>query len=301
LKDVLAASAEERFTVYRWLYTSKNKAAQDRRIRTLFEIQAFKEIHRVWQTLGYPFNSLVPSYATAIGSSADRPAALAALVGILLNHGMHYPTYKIKRLSFAEDTPYETVLASTASEGQPVLLPEVAEVARQALIETVEQGSAVRARGAFRDATAQPLIIGGKTGTGDHRYKIFGPDAQVIDEYVVNRTATFVFFIEDRFYGVITAHVPGRQAEKYHFTSSLAVQLFRAVAPLLQPLIERPTLDLNMVMSSIDHDPKKGVHRTFETETMHDESMALRTSKAPCVRIDNCMPLVSEAVLKPLS
>ena len=27
--------------------------------------------------LGYPFGSLVPSYATSLGSSADRPAALA--------------------------------------------------------------------------------------------------------------------------------------------------------------------------------------------------------------------------------
>jgi membrane peptidoglycan carboxypeptidase len=170
---------------------------------------------------------------------------------------VHYPTYKIKRLRFAEDTPYETVLATTAAEGQRVLLPEVAAVARRALVDTVEKGSAVRARAALKDTTAQPLIIGGKTGTGDDRYKVFGPDAQVIDEYVVNRTATFVFFIEDRFYGVITAHVPGRQAEKYHFTSSLAVQLFRTVAPLLQPLIERPAAGLIMSMSSADHDPRK--------------------------------------------
>jgi membrane peptidoglycan carboxypeptidase len=257
LEDVMAASAEERYTAYRWLYTSKNKAGQDRRIRTLLEIEAFALIHRTWQALGYPFDSLVPSYATAGGSSADRPSALATLVGILLNHGVHYPTRKIERLRFAEDTPYETVLASTAAEGQRVLQPEVAAVARRALVDTVDHGTAVRARAALTDVTGQPLIIGGKTGTGDHRYKVFGPDASVIDEYVVNRTAAFVFFIEDRFYGVITAHVPGRQAEKYHFTSSLAVQLFRTVAPVLQPLIERPAAGLIRSVSSGNLDPKK--------------------------------------------
>jgi hypothetical protein len=115
----------------------------------------------------------------------------------------------------------------------------------------------VRARASLTDATGQPLIIGGKTGTGDHRYKVFGPDASVIDETVVNRTATFVFFIEDRFYGVITAHVPGRQAERYHFTSSLAVQLFCTVAPVLQPLIERPAAGLIRSVSSANLDPKK--------------------------------------------
>ena len=34
--------------------------------------------------MGYPFASLTPSLATAIGSSGDRPAALAELMGIIL-------------------------------------------------------------------------------------------------------------------------------------------------------------------------------------------------------------------------
>lgn len=249
LEAVLAASAEERFAVYRWLYRSQNKRAQDRRLHTLLEIEAFAEIHRAWQALGYPFDSLVPSYATAIGSSADRPSALAALVGILLNHGVRYPTYKIERLRFAEATPYETVLKSTVAQGERVLASEVAALARRALVDTVEHGTAVRARGALTDATGRPLVIGGKTGTGDHRYKVFGPGARVIDEYVMNRTASFVFFIEDRFYGVITAHVPGRQAAHYHFTSSLAVQLFRNLAPVLRPVVERPAAGLIVAKS----------------------------------------------------
>jgi hypothetical protein len=34
----------------------------------------------------------VPSYATAIGSSADRPLALAELMGIIVNDGQRRPT-----------------------------------------------------------------------------------------------------------------------------------------------------------------------------------------------------------------
>jgi hypothetical protein len=50
-------------------------------------MEAFVEIHTAWKRVGYPFGYLVPSFATAIGSSADRPAALAELVGIILNDG----------------------------------------------------------------------------------------------------------------------------------------------------------------------------------------------------------------------
>jgi hypothetical protein len=254
-EDVMAASAEERSAVYGWLYRTRHKGAQNRRIHTLLEMDAFAEIHRAWQALGYPFESLVPSYATAIGSSADRPSALATLVGILLNDGVRYPTHKIERLRFAEDTPYETVLTRTAAQGQRVLPSEVAALARRALIEAVERGTGVRARGALTDTSGQPLVIGGKTGTGDHRYKLFDRDGQVIDEHVVNRTATFVFFIEDRYYGIVTAHVAGEQAAKYHFTSSLAVQLFRTLAPDLRPLLERPAADLTVARSPERRDP----------------------------------------------
>ena len=101
----------ERIEVYRWLFRSRHKSAQDRRIRTELEREAFADIHAQWRRTGYPFDSLVPSYATAIGSSADRPSALAELAGILLNDGVRQPTHRIERLAFAEGTPYETRLA----------------------------------------------------------------------------------------------------------------------------------------------------------------------------------------------
>ena len=103
---------------YAWLFKTRHKSAQDRRIRILLEEDAFVRIHQAWRRLGYPFESLVPSYATAIGSSADRPEALAELIGIILNDGVWQPSVRVERLHFAADTPYETVLAPRSSGAQ---------------------------------------------------------------------------------------------------------------------------------------------------------------------------------------
>ena len=80
LADAVAASEKERQEVYRWLFRTRAKGAQDSRIFTLLEVEAFLDIHRRWARLGYPFGHLVPSLATALGSSGDRPAALAELM-----------------------------------------------------------------------------------------------------------------------------------------------------------------------------------------------------------------------------
>jgi hypothetical protein len=53
----------------------------------------------------------------------------------------------------------------------------------------------------------------------------------------VNRSATFVFSIDDRFFGTIIAYVPGAQAAGYDFTSGLPVQLLKVMGPKLMPLI----------------------------------------------------------------
>jgi hypothetical protein len=53
----------------------------------------------------------------------------------------------------------------------------------------------------------------------------------------VNRSATFVFNIDERFFGTIIAYVPGAQAADYDFTSGLPVQLLKVMAPKLMPLI----------------------------------------------------------------
>jgi len=68
----------------------------------------------------------------------------------------------------------------------------------------------------------------------------FSGGGRLISQRVLDRTATFVFFLGDRFYGTITAYVPGSIAASYHFTSALAVQLLKAIEPQLEPLLRSP-------------------------------------------------------------
>jgi membrane peptidoglycan carboxypeptidase len=236
LTEVINAGAEVRQEVYTWLFNTQQKNTQDNRIRTMLEIEAFEEIHRAWQRLGYPFEALVPSYATAIGSSADRPAALAELMGILLNDGVRQPTLRIRQLRFAAGTPYETILQPELKAGEQVLLPEIARLVRQELIGVVEQGTAQRVRSAFQLPDGRTLAVGGKTGTGDNRYEIYRPETQS-KSWLQNRTATFVFFIGDHFFGTLTVYVPGAEARHFSFTSALPVQLLKILAPKLMPML----------------------------------------------------------------
>jgi hypothetical protein len=48
-----------------------------------------------------------------------------------------------------------------------------------------------------------------------------------------------VFFIGDRYFGTVTAYVPGAKAAEYHFTSALTVQILAKLAPELLPMMEK--------------------------------------------------------------
>ncbi len=221
---------------YDWLYRPRAKRAQDARIRILLETKAFAEIHTVWQRLGYPFGSLVPSLATSIGSSADRPAALAELVGIILRDGVRAPMQRVQNLDFAAGTPYEIRLEPDQKIGREVMPREVAGALRGCLVDVVENGTARRAHGAVHDTAGALIPIGGKTGSGDNRIKSFARGGRLIGSQVVSRTASFAFFIGDRFFGVITAYVAGEEAAAYSFTSSLPTQILKILGPSLEPL-----------------------------------------------------------------
>ncbi len=239
--QILEASADERQAVYHWLYTTRRKNAQDRRILSLLEVEGFLEVHRAWQRLGYPFGSLVPSYASALGSSADRPTALAELMGIIVNTGIRRPTVRVQSLHFAEKTPYETRFERRAQGGEQVLLPEVALVARRALLDVVQNGTAKRLRDSLVGADGNPIEIGGKTGTGDHRFDTYGAHGQLLSSRVVNRSATFMFILGDRYFGTLVAYVPGEEAAKYHFTSALATQILKNLMPTFASLFDSST------------------------------------------------------------
>ncbi|MBU0908041.1 MAG: glycosyl transferase family 51, partial [Proteobacteria bacterium] len=241
--EIVTASEKERLEVYSWLMRTKRKNAQDRRIRNLLEMEAFLEIHKDWKRLGYPFSSLVPSYATAIGSSADRPAALAELMAILVNDGVRPPAALLTSMNFAEGTPYEVLLQRQPAIGERVIPSEVARAVRGVLRDIVQKGTASRINGALLGKDGNEIPIGGKTGTGDHRYVTYRAGGAVKESKVVNRSATFVFYIGDRFYGTLTAFVPGSDAAHFEFTSSLPVTILRLLLPSLEPLVTAPAME----------------------------------------------------------
>jgi membrane peptidoglycan carboxypeptidase len=231
-----------RIASYAWLFRPSLKRAQDTRIRIMLEEDAFAHIQKRWARLGYPFDHLVPSLATAIGSSADRPGALAELVGIILANGQKLPVERFESLEFGKDTPYDTLLKhADNAQAQQVLDPAIAHVMQSVMREVVDNGTAKRVKDAYRDASGNVLAIGGKTGTGDQRYDEFGHGGQLLSSRVVNRTGTFVFYIGDHFFGAITAHVAGEEAANYAFTSALSAQMLRALAPIINPMVNAPT------------------------------------------------------------
>lgn len=238
LSDAIAASADERQQVYGWLFRSRNRGAQDLRIRTLLEIDAFARIQQRWQRLGYPFETLTPSYASALGASGDRPSALAELMGIIVNGGLRKPVARLESLTFAQDTPYETRLAYRPQKVERVLDAAVAATVRDTLIGVVQEGTGRRLRDAFVLDDGSPVAVGGKTGTGDHRYYTYDKAGGQVSSRVVSRSATLMFLLGERYYGTLMVFVNEPYAADYHFTSALPSQLLKAMAPSLESLLD---------------------------------------------------------------
>jgi hypothetical protein len=119
-----------------------------------------------------------------------------------------------------------------------VLSEAITDVVRASLIGVVEGGTARRLKGGLRPANGKPLEVGGKTGTGEHLFKSYAAGGKLISSRTVNRSATFVFLIGDRFFGTMTAYVPEPYAANYKFTSGLTVQLLKSLTPTLLPMME---------------------------------------------------------------
>jgi hypothetical protein len=237
LDQVLDAGAVEREQSYNWLLRNKARRGQNSRIVQLLEIEAFAKIHAQWKRVGFPFETLVPSYATAIGSSGDRPAALAELMGILVNDGKRLPATMLDTLQFAAGSPYEVALKKKPAEGEQVLAPEIAATLRKALALVVSDGTARRMKGVLDEPGQAPMVIGGKTGTGDNRLNTYTRGGGLLASKVTSRTATFVFYLGPRHFGTLTAFVLGPEAGSYKFTSALPTQILKSMAPLLKPVL----------------------------------------------------------------
>ncbi len=232
-QDALARSAGPQKTASQWLFKTRNRRAQDLRLRIRIEQDAFERMTPDWKRLGFPFQRLVPSLATALGNSSDRPSALAELMGIIVNDGVRMPTVRMTALDFASGTPYQTRLEPGAAKGEPVLAPQVAHALKRVLAEVVERGTARRLAGSFLLPDGTRVVAGGKTGSGDNEFKAIGRRGGIISARQVNRTATFVFYVGNRYFGVLTAFVDGAQAARYSFTSALPVSILKVLAPSL--------------------------------------------------------------------
>lgn len=241
LKQAIAASAEQRQQVYRWLFKTPNRKARDSRIRIMLEVEAFTDIHQRWAKLGYPFDHLVPSLGTALGSSGDRPAALAELMGIIQNDGIRLPTIRLDHLHFAAHTPYETALKFAAKPGERVMRVEVARALKNALGLVVSQGTARRLNGSFVKANGESMLMGGKTGTGDNKVATQVVRGKTMAATRTSRTATFVFYLGDDYFGTLTAFVPGKESADFSFTSALPLQVLKGMAPLIKPYVSQTT------------------------------------------------------------
>ena len=223
------------YEMYKWIFSPERIAFQKSRIRIMQEMEAFDALLRSWQKLGYPFAEITPSFASAIGASADRPSALAQLAGIIQNDGLKCPEKRIEKIRFAGQTPYETVMINADTTScERVLSPEVADRVRSCMFDVIKDGTAVYASRSFDSS----IIVGGKTGTGDHRMRFFNRFGVQTGEKVVDRAATFVFIIDRRFFGTITVAVLGENAKDYDFTSAYPVRLFSLIAPKLVSFLQ---------------------------------------------------------------
>ena len=236
--ELRIASQQARLTSYRWLFKTHHPVTQNRRIRHMVELQAYAAIGQSWRALGYPFEKLTPSFAAAIGASGDRPDALAQLIGIVANDGRMRSPQRIESLDFASGTPYETHFVHAPFAGTPAVSPQIIDVVHRLLRDVVLGGTGERLADGLPLGNGHTLDVYGKTGTGDQRFDVFAPGARLIESRKVNRTATFVFVIDNRFFGTLTAYVHEPYAARYTFTSAMAVQLLKSMAPALQPLLD---------------------------------------------------------------
>ncbi|HTI17204.1 MAG TPA: transglycosylase domain-containing protein [Trinickia sp.] len=236
-RELKEASREARVTSYAWLFKTRQRGKQDRRVRRMVELEAYERIAQSWRALGYPFATVTPSYGAAVGASGDRPDSLAQLIGIVANDGRMLPPQSIESFEFASGTPFETHFSHIASTQAPQLQPEIAVVVQGLLRDVVQGGTGTRLAHGLPLGDGRALDVYGKTGTGDQRFEVYAPGGRVIESRKVNRTGTFVFVIDNRFFGTLSAITHEPYAAHYSYTSALAVQLLKSLGPKLAPLV----------------------------------------------------------------
>ena len=152
-------------------------------------------------------------------------------MGIIVNEGKRRPTVRIEQLLFAKGTPYHSQFSRNADNSQQVLDKDIAHIVKQLLQEVVSDGTARRLN---TQQQLNGLVLGGKTGTGDNRLVKLNTRGQQVSSTALNRTATFVFYLNDDHFGVLTAYVADADANPFQFTSALPLQVLNSLLPVIQ-------------------------------------------------------------------
>ena len=66
------------------------------------------------------------------------------------------------------------------------------------------------------------------------RHAVLADGTQYTAPRALDRTASFAFYVGNRYFGVITASVRGQAAAGYAFTSELPLAVLRQLAPLIE-------------------------------------------------------------------
>ena len=170
-------------------------------------------------------------------------------MGIIVNDGVRLPPIRVQRLHFASDTPYDTDFQGNIPKSERVMDTSVARALRKVLASVVENGTATRLRNTFVDKQGTPIMVGGKTGSGDNRFKTFSRGGGLKSARAVSRTGTFVFYIGDRYFGVLTAYVAGDKTDRYSFTSALPVAVLKLLAPMMESALGPSEQTINVQLA----------------------------------------------------
>ena len=93
----------------------------------------------------------------------------------------------------------------------------------------------------------------------------------MIQSREVNRTATFVFYIGEHFFGTLTAFVHGPAAANYRFTSGLQVQVLKALAPVLIHRQEAAHKEIDTPVEEHNSTPAESAHGEPPTEDVPED------------------------------
>ncbi|RAL23791.1 hypothetical protein DL240_06455 [Lujinxingia litoralis] len=228
LSEVMLATREARARQIDWIDAHTSALETRRGITYAMEARVFELLREQWALAGYPFERLTPSLATALGSSGDRPAALARLVAAVRAGGVVPELRMIESARLYEQTPYETWFRAAGGPAQRAFSPEVARAVEALLIRVAERGTGHASEGPW-SVDGERWEVGGKTGTSEHLLHIRDRAGRVIERRPMARSGTWVFFAGPCLIGSVVIFEQGASAAEHHFHGGDAAELSRAI------------------------------------------------------------------------